>query len=215
MRRFLSLIIVLILSYSAVAIGAVKDWRTVEIIGIIFGVAVILAIILELLKLVGLFISNSLSSMLFVASSLAIVGLLVKYGELAGIVAYATTAGLSITLGLLVIRKLAEWSYSSLIISELFAFLSNYKIRYYIGERGLVSRQAQITYNMDFKNLVVVLRQNFQFNAKEAKEAALHAVRELPANAPLEDKIKKALAFMELPKEPLVVNSEQLDENLN
>jgi len=202
MKRILSLFVVLVLSYAAIVIGIARESQTIKIVGMVFGAAVLLAIVLEIIKLVGLFISKSLSSMLFVATGLGIVGLLAWQGQITGIVAFTSTIILSIALSFLVIRKLAEWSYSSLIIGEIFSLVSSYRIHSYIGNHGLVSKEDIANQNADYNNLIVLLRQNLKFNAKEAKEAATYACKQLPS-ASLENKLKEALVFIDMPREKL------------
>lgn len=199
MRKAISLIATLILSYTATAVGLVAEfagqpWGTpVKIFGVVFGAAATLATILELIKLLGVFISTQLSSILFMSSSLAIIGWLISIGEISGWLSFGLAGGFGMVWSLLVIRLLARYAQFSVIFGELFALASGYQIRHYIGKKGLlVDEDEHIQVNLiDLRNVTLCVKE-LGFPAREAKTAAEYACLEYP-DSPLEDKVKYAL----------------------
>lgn len=194
MKKALSLFMVLVLSYVALAVAVVQGWQTVKVVSMVFAVAVSLAILLEIVKLIGFFISNSASSILYVLVALGLVGVLSWYGEVPVFAGYATGTTLGAVLLLLMIRKLAKWAQRSVVGGEVFGFMSNYEIRSYISKGTIVPKEQQINLTLDYRNIIVVLK-SLGFQANEAKDAAQYVLSELP-DASQDDKIREAIKFL-------------------
>jgi hypothetical protein len=60
----------------------------------------------------------------------------------------------------------------------------------------MIDKEIQINLNVDYKNLVLVMREQLGFSAVEAKEAARYAVAELPMDSPFESMLQEAVKFL-------------------
>lgn len=197
MKRALTLIILLILSYAVVVSGRIQEIEAIWYSGLVFGCAVVLVIILALFKMMCRFMSRSLTSMLFTFTALAIVGVLSWFGKINAFVGYATGMVFGIAFFWVFFRKLAGWAQRSMLFGEVFQFTSGYKIRSYLTKETLVPKEVAMTLNVDFKNITLLLREQMGYPATEAKEAAAYAIEETSADATIEEKVKAALKYMD------------------
>ncbi len=194
MKKALTLIFLLILSYTAVAVGRVNEIQPLWYAGLGFGAAVLLAMVIGVIKMTGRFMSQSVSSGFFVTVALAIVGVLSWQSVIPAFLGYSVGTILGICLFMIVFRKLAQWAQTSMIFGEVFQFVSAYQVRSYLTKETLVEKQDMQVINIDFKNVCLVLKQ-MGYQAGEAKEAATYALAESTSKEPLEDKIKRALQY--------------------
>ncbi len=197
MKRALTLIVLLIISYAVVVSGRIQEIEAIWYSGLVFGCAVVLVIILALFKMACRFLSRSLTSMLFTFTALVIVGLLSWFGKINAFVGYATGMVFGVALFWVFFRKLAGWAQRSMLFGEVFQFASNYKIRSYLTKETLVPKEVAMTLNVDFKNITLLLREQMGYPAIEAKEAAAYAIEETESDATIEDKVKKALNYLD------------------
>ena len=199
MRKFLSLVVVFILSYITLAVAVLQGWQSVKVIAMIFAVAVTLAIILEIVKLIGFFISSSISSILYCLVALGLVGVLSFYGEIPALAAYLAGAGFSVASFLLIFRKLARVAQKSVVFGEVFQLVSAYRIRSYFEGDSLIEKETKINIDVDSKNVYVLLTEQMGFPKKVAREATIHALSGLSADTPIEEKVKSALKYLNDP----------------
>lgn len=196
MKRALTLIVLLILSYVAVAIGKLQGIDALWYAGLGFGCAVLLAMVLGVFKLVAHFIGNSLTSILFTFTSLVIVGVLAYFGKVNAFVGYTVGTVCGVMLFLMMFRKLAKWAQGSMIFGEVFSFVSNYKVRSYLYQNRIESAENMNVYNVDYKNLILVLNEQMGYSTVEAKKAASYAISELPVQSSFEDKVRESLKYL-------------------
>lgn len=197
MKRALTLILLLIISYAVVVSGRIQEIDAIWYAGLVFGCAVALVIILALFKMMCRFMSRSLTSMLFTFTALAIVGVLSWFGKINAFVGYATGMVFGIALFWVFFRKLAGWAQRSMLFGEVFQFTSGYKIRSYLTKDTLIPKETAVTLNVDFKNLTLILREQLGYPASDAKEAAAYAIEETKADDTIEEKVKKALSYLD------------------
>lgn len=196
MKKALTLVLLLILSYVVVVVGRINEWQAVWYAGLGFGAAVLLAMVIGAIKLAGKFVSESVSSAFFVLVALGIVGVLSWQSIIPAFLGYAVGTALGIALVLILFRKLAQWAQKSMLFGEVFQFASNYKIRSYLADDSLIDKRDAQVINIDFKNITLVLKQ-LGYPNQEAEEAANFAMTETQVNTPIEDKVKKALSYFE------------------
>lgn len=197
MKRAIILLILLVISYAVVVVGMLRENEALWYTGIGFGCAVALAVILGIVKMVWRFMARSITSILFVLTSLVILGVLSWYGLISAFIGYAIGTVFGVVLFWLVFRKLANWAEKSMLFGEIFSFLTNYKIRSYLTKAGMVDKETKIIYNVDYRNIVLVLTKQLGYSAEEAEEAAQYAVSESEADKPIEHKIGEALKFLD------------------
>lgn len=193
-KKVFALIVVFVVSYSLMAIAALNGWQAVKLIFLGFAAAVTLAIVLQVVKLFGFFVKWSMASVLYCLAGLAVIGWLAYIGEISGFVSYIFTTIFAGALILLIVRRIAKKAQKSVIMGEIFAFVSDYKIRLYLKDTELQEKETAINLRKDEKNLYVILA-DLGFSKAVAREAAAAAISEMP-HASLEDKTKAALRLV-------------------
>ena len=103
---------------------------------------------------------------------------------------------LGIYLYFLIIRKLGRLAEKSVIASEVFSFLSGYRIKSYIVRDSLMERDTKLAYDAEYKNIILILKSNYGFTKTESHEAIQYAIEEKP-DASIEDKIRVALQYLD------------------
>ena len=154
-KQVLTLAIIFFVSSMTAIIGQMQEYPVVLYIGMIMGGLVALAVVIGLAKIVCRFIGKSLTSILFIFASLIIVGLLSHYNIINSIIGFSAGLCLGMMFLLLILRKLAKKAHTSLILGEIFTFLSSYEIRNYISKDRIIERETHVTNNSDYKNIIL------------------------------------------------------------
>lgn len=195
MKRILMLVLAAVASYAAMVIGKLQEHPVLLYLGMTLAAMLVLGLMVWLAKLVARFIGWAMTSAVYLTAGLGIVGLLSWNDLIPNIIGYSVAMVFSTALCLVFIRRLARWAQKSLLWGEVFSFVSNYQLKSYINRDKIVDRETAITYNVDYKNIVVVLR-SMDIGKEEAKEAAVYAIEQAPAEQPIEAKIKLALKYI-------------------
>lgn len=194
MRRVLGFIALAIGSYASMAWGALQEHPFILYAGMTVAGMLALGMVVWLLRLTARFMGWAMTSVLYLGGALAVIGLLSYHEVIPAIAGFGAGAFLSACLLLVFMRRLARWGMKSLIGGEVFSFASGYQIKSYIGRDTIIEKDTAITLNVDFKNIVLVLKE-LGYDGEERKQAAIYALEHSPANEPIEDKIKTALSY--------------------
>lgn len=195
MKRILAFILIAIASYASMVVGKLQEHPFWLYLGMVVAGMLALGLVVWLVKLTAKFIGWALTSVLYLVGAMAVIGLLSWYGKIPTIAGFGAGVLLSGCLLLTFMRRLAKWAQTSMFFGEVFQFLSAYQIRSYIHNDTLVPKEQQINLTLDFKNIVVVLKQ-LGFPTSEAKEAATYVFSELPSDTSQNDRIREAIKFL-------------------
>lgn len=149
-----------------------------------------------LLRLLAKVIGKGFTAIIFTALCLTALGFLSANDIVNAIVTFSVGVPLSSILFCMVLRKLGKTAEKSIIASEIFSFITNYSIKSVIADNNIVSKEIKVGSDNDFKNIILVLHSEMGFTKKEAKTAAEFAMEQLP-DAPVQEKIKKALQYLD------------------
>lgn len=204
MKRFLTFLLIAIASYISMVIGKLQEHPFLLYLGVVVGGMLALGLVVWLVKLTAKFIGWAMASVLYLVSGLAVTGLLTWNNVIPSFAGFIIAVVFSTTLSIILIRRLAKWAQKSLLGGELFSFISNYQLKSFIHKDTIIDKDTVITYNIDYKNVVVVLR-TLDYSKADASEAAKYAIQEVPIDQPIEAKVKKALNYL-ANRETLVSN---------
>lgn len=155
------------------------------------GLALFAYMIKSLWKLIG----KSFTSAIFILLIAVIAYTLSWHGIISGVITY--TAGIFIGTGLtlLLVRWIARFAHNSTLFGELFSFLTGYKVKAFVVRQNIMPKEDMEIEKADHANIILILKQQMGYTAKEAKLRADHAIEETLAGDPLEDKILKAIQY--------------------
>jgi len=195
MKKIFTFILLSIVSYAVMVVGRLQEHPVLMYLGVVVGGALALGFLVWLVRMTAKFVGWAFTSVLYLLSAMAVLGILSWKGVIPGIVGFGAGAFLGGCLLLVLVRRLGRWAQKSIIGGEVFSFASGYQIKSYICRDTIVDRETAITINVDFKNIVLVLKE-LGFPAVEAKKAATYALAELPSDLSLDDRIKEAIKFL-------------------
>ena len=198
MRRTLPLIFTLIGSVITALAASVAEHPVIMYIGMTIAGLVALLLISKLITAIWHYLTNTIVPISLVAAGLVTTGLLSYFKVLPPIWGFATGGILGITLYWLLMRRLAAKAHTSVILGELFSFVSNYKIRSYIQHKSIVERNNAVETTQDIKNLELILTEQMGYTKTQSKEAASHVKDSYP-DAPMDEKVVKALSYLSVP----------------
>lgn len=159
-----------------------------------------------LLRLLSKVIGKGFTAIIFASLCLTALGFLSANAIVSSIVTFSIGVPLSSILFCLVLRKIGKTAEKSIIASEIFSFITNYRIKSVIADKNIVAKEVKLGNDNDFKNIILVLHSEMGFTKKEAKTAAEFAMEQLP-DAPVQDKIKKALQYLDESSKEIEVNN--------
>lgn len=197
-RRILGIIVVAIGSYIAVAVGILQDHTVLLYSGMVVAGILTLGLVVWLVKVTARFIGWAFTSVLYLMAAMAIVGYVTWQGMIPAFAGFMLGCLLGVCLVMVIIRRLAKWAQNSILWSEVYSFLSAYEIRSFLVKDTIVDRDTNYSMTVDFKNVVLVLR-DMQFSKAEARDAAMFACEKTGVNEPIEAKIQKALYYLNEP----------------
>jgi hypothetical protein len=193
-KRILAFIVIALVSYGTMICGKLGEHPVLLYIGMIIGGALALGFIVWLMKLMARFMGWAMTSALYLASAITIMGLLAWYEVIPTFAGVMASFGLSILLVVMIIRKLANWAQKSVVGSEVFSWVSGYEIKNIIQKDKILDKDTVIELNAEIKNLIAVLR-GLQYNKTDAKEAAIYVVQQYPQE-PMDSKIIRAVQYL-------------------
>ncbi len=198
MRRIIPLVFTLIGATITALAASVAEHPVIMYAGMTVAGLVALLLLAKLITAIWHYLTNTIVPISLIATALITTGLLSFFKVIPAIWGFATGSLLGITLYWLLMRQLAAKAHSSVILGELFSWLSNYKIRSYMQRKAIVERTEALETEQDIKNLMLVLTEQMGYTNKQAKEAANH-VRESYPDASMSEKITKALNYLSIP----------------
>lgn len=175
--------------------GAITENKTLQYLAVVVGGMVGLGIVIGAVQYTLKYLGTLWGSVTYTLLAMIIVGLLIRNGIINPFIGYTVGVVLGGLLILLIVRRIAQWSQKSLIGGEIFAAVSNYQIRNIIDREKIVPKQEVINYNLDQKNIMVVLKE-LKFTPKESKEAAAFAIDNTELDEPIESKVRVALTYL-------------------
>jgi len=193
-RRGMAVLITATGAIIAAGVGAIQEHPVIMWGGIIAGGLLVVAVVLWLIKKSGHAIFTTLTSSLFLFVAAVVCGFLAYHSVINSLAGYI--AGFVIAGGLtfLLYRRIGKSAQRSMVWGELFTFLTGYEVRAVIHRNTVVDKEERQNEKAEFNNIVVVLKDNYQLKAKEAKEAATYALNNA-GDAPLEEKIRLAFQY--------------------
>ena len=159
-----------------------------------------------LLRLLAKVIGKGFTAIIFMTLCLTALGFMSAHDVVNSMVSFSVGVQLSIFTFCLILRKIGKSAEKSLIASEILSFFTNYKIKSVISDNNIMPKEVKLASDNDFKNIILVLHSEMGFTKIEAKTAAEFAMEQLPT-APVQDKIKKALQYLDESSKEITVNN--------
>ena len=188
---------------TAGSIGAVK-WGIGTIFWVGFGILCFIGLVLFILITWGLvkLFKWSITIALYDILTIATISTLTARGLVSLNWYFATTLPLTVCFSLIIIRFIAYHAQTSVIWSEIFSWITGYKIHYIYQDKKQERKIAPInnakTEITDKANIISALT-NWGYSKQEAKRGAEYALEESP-EALLEEKVICALNYIKSDK---------------
>lgn len=194
MKKIVTIIGGFIASLVSMVIGAANDYPVITYIGVIIGVFLLLALLTWLIQwIAGLFNRRITNSIFLILVCITLV-ILIANDAINGYIALGSGVFVGVCFILGIIRFLSKRAYKSVIIGEVFSFITGYELKSFIEREKIVPRESKLSEYQDYKNITVLLR-DLGLTDFEAKKAARYAVMVCDPDDSLEDKINLAFQY--------------------
>ena len=198
MRKFLTVVIIGLISLFTMVAGGINENPALQYIGITIGLLLGLAIVIWLFRTIAKFIGKQLTSYFTVLLASIIIFVLAWHGVISGLFGVLSGVILGVLHLWFFVRWLGNKSQKSLLLGEVFSYVTNYQISGFIKETvkeiTLETKEDLYDEAHDRKNIVAILKE-LGYKTKEAKEAANYAIENTNHNTIFDDKVVLAIKY--------------------
>lgn len=212
MRKVLAGLGVLVGSYISCIVGWANDNPFWAWLGLIVAGMLALALLVWIATKIAECLGWALTNALYLVVALSVTGLLAWHAIVPAFVGYSLGALFGVCLFLTMFRMVGRNAQYSIMIGEVFSFLSAYRIRSYLTHESedrpptLIDKRTAINITVDMKNLVLVLKE-LGYTNTIARDVAGHTLSTVEPGTSFEDKVRAALAYIGSTTAPIFPNN--------